>query len=228
MVKETGFHPWVGKTPRRREWHPTPVFLPGKSHGQRSLAGYSPWGHKESDMTEWLTLPQLHWEQLSCMIFAQSVSWRCNQDVNWNCNYLKAWLELEELCQSSSLPCLASRQWPLVGGLSSLHVGLSIIRLGVLMTCQLSEPRRRWKTQGLSSCMLRNCTPSFPSYSTGHTDQPWYPVGWGYPKVWIIDCWLPFWRLSTLQRKRRRRERGRKLLNWESGFLRMALAWAFG
>ena len=38
--------------PWRREWLPTPVFLPGESHGQRSLAGYSPWGHKESDMTE--------------------------------------------------------------------------------------------------------------------------------------------------------------------------------
>ena len=38
----------------RRQWHPTPVFLPGKSHGQRSLLGYSPWGCKESDMTEWL------------------------------------------------------------------------------------------------------------------------------------------------------------------------------
>ena len=37
---------------RRRAWQPTPVFLPGKSHGQRSLAGYSPWGCKESDMTE--------------------------------------------------------------------------------------------------------------------------------------------------------------------------------
>ena len=33
-------------------WQPTPVFLPGKFHGQKSLAGYSPWGHKESDMTE--------------------------------------------------------------------------------------------------------------------------------------------------------------------------------
>ena len=38
----------------RRKWQPTPVFLPGKSHGQRSLVGYSPWGHKESDMTEQL------------------------------------------------------------------------------------------------------------------------------------------------------------------------------
>ena len=41
--------------PCKREWQPTPVFLPGVSHGQRSLAGYSPWGHKKSDTTEWLT-----------------------------------------------------------------------------------------------------------------------------------------------------------------------------
>ena len=45
------FDPWVGKIPWRRVWQPTPVFLPGESHGQRSLAGYSPWDHKESDRT---------------------------------------------------------------------------------------------------------------------------------------------------------------------------------
>ena len=46
------FHPWVGKIPWRMKWQPTPVSLPGKSHGQRSLAGYSPWGCKELAMTE--------------------------------------------------------------------------------------------------------------------------------------------------------------------------------
>ena len=40
---------------RRRQWHPTPVLLPGKSHGWRSLVSCSPWGHEESDMTEWLS-----------------------------------------------------------------------------------------------------------------------------------------------------------------------------
>ena len=55
MQERPGFDPWVGKIPWRRKWQPTPVFLPGKSHGQRSLVGYSPWGHKESDMTEQLT-----------------------------------------------------------------------------------------------------------------------------------------------------------------------------
>ena len=47
-----GFDPWVRKIPWRRKWQPTPVFLSGKSHGQRNLVGYSPWGCKESDMTE--------------------------------------------------------------------------------------------------------------------------------------------------------------------------------
>ena len=49
------FDPWVRKIPWRRAWQPTPVFMPGESHGQRSLLGYSPWGHKESDTTEWLS-----------------------------------------------------------------------------------------------------------------------------------------------------------------------------
>ena len=46
------FNPWVGKIPWGRAWQPTPVFLPGEPHGQKSLAGYSPWGCKELDMTE--------------------------------------------------------------------------------------------------------------------------------------------------------------------------------
>ena len=49
---QCGFDPWAGKIPWRRAWQPTPVFLPGESHGERSLVGYSPWGHKELDMTE--------------------------------------------------------------------------------------------------------------------------------------------------------------------------------
>ena len=54
------FDPWVGKIPWRRAWQPTPLFLSGESHGQRSLAGYRPWGCKEQDMTEhtciWLSI----------------------------------------------------------------------------------------------------------------------------------------------------------------------------
>ena len=51
-VQETWFYPWVRKFPWRREWLPTSVFLPGEFHRQGNLAGYSPWGRRESDTTE--------------------------------------------------------------------------------------------------------------------------------------------------------------------------------
>ena len=53
------------KIPWRRKWQSTPVLLPGKSHGQRSLAGYSPWGHKESDTTMIKRLSAGLWSWLS-------------------------------------------------------------------------------------------------------------------------------------------------------------------
>ena len=49
------FCTFLGKTPWRREWLPSPVFLPGESYGQRSLVDYSPWGRKELSMTKQLT-----------------------------------------------------------------------------------------------------------------------------------------------------------------------------
>ena len=65
------FNPWVRKIPWRRKWQPTPVFLPGKSHGQRSLAGYSPWGckrvrhdlaTKHTHTQRWPSLQRLWWK----------------------------------------------------------------------------------------------------------------------------------------------------------------------
>ena len=67
-IQETQFNSWVRKIPGRREWQPTPAFLSGEFHGQRILAGYSPWGLKEMDTTEQLTLKnsiELH----ICMYF---------------------------------------------------------------------------------------------------------------------------------------------------------------
>ena len=66
QCRRPGFDPWARKIPWRRKWQSTPVLLPGKSHGQRSLADYSPWDRKESDPTErlhftWFNLyPQTH------------------------------------------------------------------------------------------------------------------------------------------------------------------------
>ena len=59
-LKRRGFHPWVRNIPWRRKWQPTPVLLPRKFHGQRSLVGYSPWGHRESDTAEQLSTPMCH------------------------------------------------------------------------------------------------------------------------------------------------------------------------
>ena len=55
-----GFNPCVGNIPWRRKWQPTPISLPGRFHGQGSLAGYSPWSSKESDIMEW---PHFHFSK---------------------------------------------------------------------------------------------------------------------------------------------------------------------
>ena len=62
-MQETRFNPWVGKIPLRRKCLFIPVFLPAEFHGQRSLAGYSPWGCKESDTTERLILSLFTWQR---------------------------------------------------------------------------------------------------------------------------------------------------------------------
>ena len=58
---KTRVQSWAGEDPLEEVWQPTPVFLPGESHGQRSLVGYSPWGGKESDMTEVIYHAHMLW-----------------------------------------------------------------------------------------------------------------------------------------------------------------------
>ena len=81
QCRRPGFDPWVEKIPGEGNGKPTPIFLPGESHGQRSLAGYSPWGLKESDTTVQLTLSNEEgdefniyaWNHKRCL--AERVSW---------------------------------------------------------------------------------------------------------------------------------------------------------
>ena len=68
QCRKPGLDPWVRKIPWRREWLPTPMFLPGEFHGQRSLAGYRPWGRKELDTTEWLTLSLSNRKRRNCSV----------------------------------------------------------------------------------------------------------------------------------------------------------------
>ena len=83
------FSPWIGKIPWWREWLPTLVFLPRESQWQRSLAGYSPWGHQESDTTEQLTLSPLtgsiSWSPLWTPTF-----WSIKQEWQWYSQHLPA------------------------------------------------------------------------------------------------------------------------------------------
>ena len=74
VTKRPGFGLWVGKI-WRRAWQPSPVFFPGESHGQRSLVGYSPWGHKESDMTKG-TLASVYIHTVICCCW--SLNFKCN------------------------------------------------------------------------------------------------------------------------------------------------------
>ena len=81
-VQETGFSSWVGKIPWRRKWQPTPVFLPGESHGQRSLAGYSP---QESDTFIFMLKLKKRWYQLFSFILILAVCDRKSESM-WDVN----------------------------------------------------------------------------------------------------------------------------------------------
>ena len=72
--RRSKFDPWVGKISWRRAWQPTPVFLPGESHGQRSLVGYSPWGGKELDMAERLSTQKVQVQGLFPLPLVQTAS----------------------------------------------------------------------------------------------------------------------------------------------------------
>ena len=72
----------VGKTTWRRQWQPTPVLLPGKSHGRRSLVGYSPWGREESDMTERLRF-HFHALEKEMAIHSSVLAWNPRDGAAW-------------------------------------------------------------------------------------------------------------------------------------------------
>ena len=102
----------------RRKWHPTPVLLPGKSHGRRSLVGYSPWGHEESDMTE-----RLHFHfSLSCIGEGNGNPLQCSCLENprdrgawWAaiCGVAQRRTRLKQLSSSSSSPADKWQAWGL-------------------------------------------------------------------------------------------------------------------
>ena len=108
QCRRPGFDSWVGKIPWRRKWQPTPVFLPGEAHGWRNLAGYSPWGHKDLNMTEQLTL-----SLFTCRILGSTSDLQ-----NWNLHFYqisrslvsitkfeKQWLIPQKQCRWTHSDC---------------------------------------------------------------------------------------------------------------------------
>ena len=91
-VGETRVRSLGWEDPWRRKWQPTPVLLLGKFHGLRSLVGYSPWGHKESDTTEWLHFhfPSSDNGQLFCLMYFCSVSFL----FSWSSQITRLWIQL--------------------------------------------------------------------------------------------------------------------------------------
>ena len=79
--KRFGFSPWVRKIPWKRAWQPTPVFLPGESHGQRSLVGYCPWSHKELDTAEATQYISMH---ITLQICCRSWNKKLKQQITLN------------------------------------------------------------------------------------------------------------------------------------------------
>ena len=101
---DPGFDPWVGKIPWRRKWQPTPVLLPGESHGGRSLVGYSPWSHKESDTTDRLHFHfSLPWSQLEedFLPFLDIVH---RQFCHAGCHLCGTAFEQSQICSGQRLP----------------------------------------------------------------------------------------------------------------------------
>ena len=135
-MREIGICGGYNMVTRRRQWHPTPVLLPGKSHGQRSLVGCSPWGREESDRTKWLHFP------LSCIGEGNGNPLQCSCPENprdrgacWAAVHwvAQSWTRLKRLSSSSSnMVSMVSLQWD----------GISKIQLWKLATYRKALDRR--------------------------------------------------------------------------------------
>ena len=116
------FNPWVRKIPWKREWQPIPVFLPGESHEQRSLMGYSPWGCRVGH--DWVTNTYTHTppnlSNFTCAIHYRSLLWNRNATINALGNRLMDFKSATMVMFFSCLyscchvSCSNKRWWPII------------------------------------------------------------------------------------------------------------------
>ena len=151
-MQETWFNPWVGKIPWKREWQPTPAFLPGKSHGQRRLEGKSSCDCKESDMTEQLSMHEWYtggpWLTIveDIVVILSSQDWlggfnkatrNCSKIVSCNCVHAQLlwWCPILRLYGPYTTRLLSL--WDSPG--KNTGVGFHAILQGIILT-QGSKP----------------------------------------------------------------------------------------
>ena len=115
------FYPWVGKIPWRRKWQPTPVFLPGKRYGQKSLVGCSSWGYKELDWTEHACMNiclSSTWVLGYCLPSAYHSAWHLVnnwKNVYWSCVWMNDGWRKCDPTKFCDLPKIAlTTQWQIL------------------------------------------------------------------------------------------------------------------
>ena len=195
-----GFYSWVGKFLWRREWWSTSVFLPIESHGQRSLAGYSPRGHKEWDMTE-----QANWtdnavweckgKKAMCVLVARSCPTLC---IPMNCA-LQASLSITN---SRSLLKLMSIE--LVMASNHLILCHPLLLLPLIFTSIGSFPMSQFFTSGVqsigasasASVLPMNIQDWFREWKTedlekGHKLQGWHIQGYRCSLGFLMVTHIP-------------------------------------
>ena len=99
--------PWVRKIPWRRKWQPTPVFLPGECHGQRSLVDYSPWGHLRRVGRDWT-----HSHRGACPVLVYSRLWNVHWKHRWVwISPLGGWDWGPSRGSGSAVGCISAKLW---------------------------------------------------------------------------------------------------------------------
>ena len=121
--RRCGLCPWVRKIPWSRKWYPILIFLPEKFRGQSSLAGCSPWDHKESDMTERLSTPSVLLKSALCVV---KIARSNMAGMEWGgeMGYSDIWFLNEEgkSLLRSAVRKASCRDWPQLDGLVPVKV----------------------------------------------------------------------------------------------------------
>ena len=164
--RRRGLNPWVRKIPWRRKWQPTPVFLTGISHGQRSLVSYRSWDRKKSDVTQWLSTLQL-FAVLNNLSYIKGIPAFINFFL-----HLSQWLFPQEVDLQSSW--LTQR---------SCFPGLQDLTAGVIKHCLWVN--RRWKIVfflGKNKFILFWLKTLFISFTSDGAQA----------QIWLLLCLLPY------------------------------------